>query len=51
MSVLTHFELCAFQVLLGMLKEHHSLFAPLLMSNVIESGPHVHVYQSLGVPL
>ena len=49
MSVLTHFELCTFKVLFRMLKERHSLFSPLLVSNVIEEGPIVYHY--LGAPL
>ena len=44
MSVLTHFE-----VLFRMLQERHSLFSPLLVSNIIEAGPIVYHY--LGAPL
>ena len=51
MSVLSQFEFCAFKFCC----ECHGnvifffFFSPLLVPNVIESGP--NVYQGLGVPL
>ena len=49
MSVLVHFEFCAFKFCCGCYSNVIVSFTIFLVPNVIESGR--NVYQSLGVPL